>query len=163
MWSSFSLVYLQMVVQVTADLAKCLQNFPHLQGIKLDGCQVTCSGIKAIADSCSSLQELSLCKCTGVTDEALSSITEKHIGLKKLDITCCREITHASLVSITSSCRSLVSLKMESCSLIPEEAFILIGQHCQSLEELDITDNEVSDEGSYRTYPDPLEIQNYLL
>ncbi|KAL3530949.1 hypothetical protein ACH5RR_010271 [Cinchona calisaya] len=132
---------------VTADLAKCLQNFPALQFIKLDGCQVTCAGMKAIADCCASLNELSLCKCTGVTDEGLSSITEKHNGLKKLDITCCREITHASLDSITSSCSSLISLKMESCSLIPEEAFILIGQRCLSLEELDITDNEFTDEG----------------
>ncbi|XP_027090907.1 F-box/LRR-repeat protein 3 isoform X2 [Coffea arabica] len=132
---------------VTVDLAKCLHNFPGLQCIKLDGCQVSCAGMKAIADCCVSLKEISLCKCIGVTDEGLSSIMEKHNGLKNLDITCCRKITHASLDIITSSCNSLISLKMESCSLIPEDAFELIGQRCSLLEELDITDNEVDDEG----------------
>lgn len=132
---------------VTADLAKCLWNFPDLQCIKLDGCQVSCAGMKAIADCCVSFKELSLCKCIGVTDEGLSSILEKYNGLKKLDITCCRKITHASLDIITSSCTSLISLKMESCSLISEDAFELIGQRCSLLEELDITDNEVNDEG----------------
>lgn len=140
--------FLQTLVQVTVDLAKCLHNFPGLQCIKLDGCQVSCAGMKAIADCCVSLKEISLCKCIGVTDEGLSSIMEKHNGLKNLDITCCRKITHASLDIITSSCNSLISLKMESCSLIPEDAFELIGQRCSLLEELDITDNEVNDEGS---------------
>ncbi|CAI9107096.1 OLC1v1006382C1 [Oldenlandia corymbosa var. corymbosa] len=132
---------------ITADLAKCLGNSRGLQCIKLDGCQVTYAGIKAIAEYCTSLKELSLSKCIGVTDEGLSFITEKHQGLTKLDITCCRKITYASLDSITSSCTSLTSLRMESCSLIPEEAFLLIGQRRTSLEELDITDNEVDDEG----------------
>ncbi|KAJ6871496.1 F-box/LRR-repeat protein 3-like [Populus alba x Populus x berolinensis] len=36
---------------------------------------------------------------------------------------------------------------MESCTLVPSEAFVLIGQQCQFLEELDLTDNEIDDEG----------------
>jgi F-box/leucine-rich repeat protein 2/20 len=36
---------------------------------------------------------------------------------------------------------------MESCTLVSSEAYILIGQKCHFLEELDLTDNEIDDEG----------------
>lgn len=133
--------------RVDLALADSLQKLSMLQSIKLDGCKVTCSGLKAIGNWCVSLSELSLSKCLGVTDEGLSSLVTKHKDLRKLDITCCRKITHASVAHITNSCSSLVSLKMESCALILAEAFVLIGQRCQFLEELDVTDNEIDDEG----------------
>ncbi|XP_042066918.1 F-box/LRR-repeat protein 3-like [Salvia splendens] len=133
--------------RVDLALADSLQKLSMLQSIKLDGCKVTCSGLKAIGNWCVSLSEISLSKCLGVTDEGLSSLVTKHKDLRKLDITCCRKITSASVAHITNSCTSLVSLKMESCTLIPAEAFVLIGQRCQFLEELDVTDNEIDDEG----------------
>lgn len=133
-------------------LADSLQKLSMLQSIKLDGCKVTSSGLKAIGNWCVSLSELSLSKCLGVTDEGIFSLVTKHKDLKKLDITCCRKITHASVAHITSFCTSLVSLKMESCSLIPAEAFVLIGQQCHFLEELDVTDNEIDDEGNLKHY-----------
>ncbi|KAL3629722.1 hypothetical protein CASFOL_026944 [Castilleja foliolosa] len=74
--------------RVDLDLANnSLGKLSMLQSIKLDGCQVTCSGLKAIANGCVSLQELNLSKCTGVTDEGLSSVVTKHKDMKKLDIT----------------------------------------------------------------------------
>ncbi|XP_031282864.1 F-box/LRR-repeat protein 3-like [Pistacia vera] len=131
----------------TADLSKCLQNFPALQSVKFDGCSVTCSGITAIGNWCASLTELSLRACSGLTDEQLSFVVQSHKELKKLDITCCCKITYVSIDSITNSCTSLTSLRMECCSSVSKEAFVLIGQHCRYLEELDVTDNEVDDEG----------------
>ncbi|KAL1543626.1 F-box/LRR-repeat protein 3-like [Salvia divinorum] len=107
--------------RVDLALADSLQKLSMLQSIKLDGCKVTCSGLKAIGNWCVSLSEISLSKCLGVTDEGLSSLVTKHKDLRKLDITCCRKIT--------------------------TEAFVLIGQRCQFLEELDVTDNEINDEG----------------
>lgn len=133
-------------------LADSLQKLSMLQSIKLDGCKVTISGLKAIGNWCVSLSELSLSKCVGVTDEGIFSLVTKHKDLKKLDITCCRKITHASVAHITSFCTSLVSLKMESCTLIPAEAFALIGQRCLFLEELDLTDNEIDDKGNLKHY-----------
>ncbi|GMH26370.1 hypothetical protein Nepgr_028213 [Nepenthes gracilis] len=132
---------------VTLALADSLQRLSKLQSIKLDGCLVTCSGLKAIGNWCESLRELSLSKCSGVTDEGLSFLLTKQKELRKLDITCCRKITDIALAHITNSCTSLTSLRMESCSLVPREAFILIGQRCLLLEELDLTDNEVDNEG----------------
>lgn len=82
-----------------------------------------------------------------MTDEGLCSLVTKHKDLRKLDITCCRKITHVSISHIMNSCALLTSLRMESCTLVPREAFVLIGQRCQYLEELDLTDNEIDDEG----------------
>ncbi|EYU41974.1 hypothetical protein ABFS82_10G008600 [Erythranthe guttata] len=132
---------------VDLALADSLQKLYMLQSIKLDGCEVTCSGLKAIGNWCVSLRELSLSKCVGVTDEGLSFLVTKHKELRKLDVTCCRKISHVSLAHITNSCTSLISLKMESCSSISAEAFVFIGQRCHFLEELDLTDNEIDDEG----------------
>lgn len=141
--------FILMVVQVTSDLAQCLQYFSKLQSIRLDGCLVTCSGMKAIGNWCASLTELSLSKCPGITDEGLSLIVQRHHQLRKLDITCSRKITQVSINSIAKSCPCLTTLRMESCSLVQSEAFVLIGQYCQSLEELDLTDNEIDDEGIF--------------
>ncbi|KAJ4704322.1 F-box/LRR-repeat protein 3 [Melia azedarach] len=132
---------------VTLAFADGLKKISTLQSIKLDGCAVTKAGLKAIGDWCVSLKELSLSKCSGVTDEGLSSVVTKHRDLMRLDITCCRKITDVSIAHITSSCTRLTSLRMESCSLVPREAFVLIGQRCHFLEELDLTDNEIDDEG----------------
>ncbi|KAK4797943.1 hypothetical protein SAY86_030269 [Trapa natans] len=132
---------------VTAPLAASLRKLTMLQSIKLDGCSVTCSALKVMGSYCVSLGELSLSKCSGVTDEAFSFLVTRQKQLKRLDITCCRKITDVSLALITSSCTGLTSLKMESCSQVSKEAFILIGQRCNFLEELDLTDNEVDDEG----------------
>ncbi|CAI9758864.1 unnamed protein product [Fraxinus pennsylvanica] len=133
--------------QVDLALADSLQKLSMLQFIKLDGCQVTSSGLKAIGICCVSLTELSLSKCSGVTDEGLSSLVTKCVDLRKLDVTCCRTITYASVAHITNSCTSLTSLRMESCTMVSAEAFILIGQRCQFLEELDLTENNIDDEG----------------
>jgi F-box/leucine-rich repeat protein 2/20 len=136
-----------MVVQVTTDLAKCMQSISGLQSIKLDGCSVTTSAIKGIGNWLASLKELSLSKCSGITDECLSFLVQTHKELRKLDITCCRKITYASIDSITNSCTFLTSLKMESCSLVSKDAFELIGQRCRLLKELDVTDNDIDNEG----------------
>ncbi|XP_047307705.1 F-box/LRR-repeat protein 3-like [Impatiens glandulifera] len=132
---------------VTLGLANSLQKLSALKSIKLDWCIITCSGLDAIGNCCTSLREISLSKCSGVTDEGLSSLVKKCKDLEKLDITCCRKITYVSIANITNSCSSLTSLKMEACTLVPREAFVLIGEYCHLLEELDITDNEIGDEG----------------
>lgn len=132
---------------VTLSIANGLKKLSMLQSIKLDGSVVTRAGLKAIGDWCVSLKELSLSKCDGVTDEGLSYVATKHRDLRKLDITCCRKISDVSITHVTSSCTGLTSLRMESCTLVPREAFVLIGQRCRFLEELDLTDNEIDDEG----------------
>lgn len=136
-----------MLVQITHSLASSFQKLRDLQSLTMNGCEVTTTGLKTIGNSCVSLRELNLSKCSGVTDEGLSSIVMKHKGLVKLDITCCRYITDLAMAAITSSCTLLSTLRMESCLLVSREGFRLIGQHCHYLEELDLTDNDLDDEG----------------
>ncbi|CAN7113369.1 unnamed protein product [Brassica rapa subsp. narinosa] len=133
---------------ISLDFASSLNKVSSaLQSIRLDGCAVTCDGLKAIGTLCISLREVSLSKCVTVTDEGLSCLVMKLKDLRKLDITCCRKLTGVSITQVASSCPLLVSLKMESCSLVSRDAFWLIGHKCRLLEELDFTDNEIDDEG----------------
>ncbi|OAY62570.1 F-box/LRR-repeat protein 3 [Ananas comosus] len=132
---------------VTPSISSGLQRLSKLQSINLDCSHVTTNGLKSIGSCCTSLKELSLSKCSGVTDEGLSFISSKNKGLVKLDITCCREITDVGIATMTSSCTSLTSLRMESCSLVTSLGLRLIGQRCHLLEELDLTDNDLDDEG----------------
>jgi len=117
--------------------------------LKLEGCKFMADGLKAIGSYCVSIRELSLSKCSGVTDTELSFAVSKLKNLLKLDITCCRNITDVSVAAITSSCTSLISLRMESCSHVSSGALQLIGKHCPHLEELDLTDSDLDDEGTY--------------
>ncbi|KAG8050828.1 hypothetical protein GUJ93_ZPchr0009g898 [Zizania palustris] len=131
---------------VTPSMSSSFKMIHKLQTLKLDGCQFMPDGLKSIGKSCVSLRELSLSKCSGVTDTYLSFAVSRLKNLLKLDITCCRKITDVSLAAITSSCPSLISLRMESCSLVSSEGMHLIGKHCSHLEELDLTDNDLDDE-----------------
>ncbi|KAL6905992.1 hypothetical protein ACP4OV_003593 [Aristida adscensionis] len=132
---------------VTPSMVSSFQRIAKLQTLKLEGCKLMADGLKAIGRSCVSLRELSLSKCSGVTDTELSFVVSRLKNLQKLDITCCRNITDVSLAAITSSCTSLISLRMESCSRVSSEGLQLIGKRCCHLEELDLTDNDLDDEG----------------
>uniref|UniRef100_A0ACD5YHR8 Uncharacterized protein n=1 Tax=Avena sativa TaxID=4498 RepID=A0ACD5YHR8_AVESA len=132
---------------VTPSIGKCFQMIPKLQTLKLEGCKFMADGVKYIGISCVALRELSLSKCSGVTDTDLSCAVSRLKNLLKLDITCNRNITDVSLAAIASSCPSLISLKMESCSHVSSEGLRMIGKCCRHLEELDITDSDLDDEG----------------
>jgi F-box and leucine-rich repeat protein 2/20 len=135
--------------QVTPSMVRSFQKLAKLQTLKLEGSKFMADGLKAIGTSCASLRELSLSKSSGVTDTELSFAVSRLKNLLKLDITCCRNITDVSLAAITSSCSSLISMRMESCSRVSSGALQLIGKHCSRLEELDLTDSDLDDEGTY--------------
>jgi F-box and leucine-rich repeat protein 2/20 len=135
--------------QVTASMVSSFRSVANLQTLKLEGCKFMADGLSSIGRSCGSIRELSLSKCSGVTDAELSFAVSRLKNLLKLDITCCRYITDASLTSITSSSTSLISLRMESCTHVSSEGLQLIGKHCRHLEVLDLTDNDLDDEGVY--------------
>ncbi|KAJ1264461.1 hypothetical protein BS78_08G002500 [Paspalum vaginatum] len=132
---------------VTPSMVTSFQKIPKLRTLKLEGCKLMPDGLKAIGTSCASIRELSLSKCSGVTDMKLYFAVSRLKNLLKLDITCCRNITDVLLAAITSSCTSLVSLRMEACSRVSSGALQLIGKHCSQLEELDLTDSDLDDEG----------------
>ncbi|GJN40444.1 hypothetical protein PR202_gb29657 [Eleusine coracana subsp. coracana] len=134
-------------LKVTPSMVSSFHRMSNLQTLMLEGCKFMADALKSIGKSCASIRQLSLSKCSGVTDAELSSAVSRLKNLLKLDVTCCRNITNASLVSITSSCTSLISLRMESCVHVSSDGLKLIGKHCHQLEELDLTDNDLDDEG----------------
>uniref|UniRef100_A0A0D6R0Q3 Uncharacterized protein n=1 Tax=Araucaria cunninghamii TaxID=56994 RepID=A0A0D6R0Q3_ARACU len=135
------------VPQVTNSLFASLQKFDCLWSIKFDGCEISSSGLESVGKSCKSLQELSLSKCGGVTDEGISALVVGCRDLKILDLTCCHNITDVAVSAIATSCRYLSCLKMESCSLVTETSMDVLGDNCHFLEVLDLTDSSISDSG----------------
>ncbi|GJN28500.1 hypothetical protein PR202_gb16633 [Eleusine coracana subsp. coracana] len=145
--SNLSELNLSYCCPVTPSMASSFHRIANLQTLKLEGCKLMADALRSIGKSCVSIRELSLSKCSGVTDAELSFAVSRLKNLLKLNITCCRNITDASLASITTSCTSLISLRMESCAHVSSEGLKLIGKHCHQLEELDLTDNDLDDEG----------------
>jgi F-box and leucine-rich repeat protein 2/20 len=73
----------------------------------LEGCKFMTDELTSIGRSCGSFRELSLRKCSGVTDAELSFGVSRLKNLLKLYIACCHNITDTLLAFITSSYTSL--------------------------------------------------------
>ncbi|XP_057846353.2 F-box/LRR-repeat protein 3 isoform X5 [Cryptomeria japonica] len=135
------------VPQVTSAIFASLQKFESLQSIKFDGCEVSSSGLESIGKSCKYLQELSLSKCSGATDEGISLLVAGCRDLRIVDLTCCHNLTDVAVSAIGMSCTNLSCLKMESCSLVTETSLNVLGDNCHFLEVLDLTDSSINNTG----------------
>ncbi|KAH9305577.1 hypothetical protein KI387_009981, partial [Taxus chinensis] len=135
------------VPQVTSALFASLQKIESLRLIKFDGCEISSSGLESIGKSCKSLQELSLSKCSGVTDEGISVLVASCRDLKIMDLTCCHNLTDVAVSAIATFCRYISCLKMESCSLVTETSLNVLGDSCHFLEVIDLTDSSINNTG----------------
>ncbi|CAN6361238.1 unnamed protein product [Urochloa humidicola] len=117
-----------------------------LTALKLDGLEVSDSLLQAIGEGCNNLVEIGLSKCSGVTDEGISSLVARCSDLRAIDLTCCNLITNDALDSIADNCKMLERLRLESCSLINEKGLERIATCCPNLQEIDLTDCGVNDE-----------------
>ncbi|OEL33796.1 F-box/LRR-repeat protein 3 [Dichanthelium oligosanthes] len=113
--------------------------------LKLDGLEVSDSLLQAIGEGCNNLVEIGLSKCSGVTDEGISSLVARCSDLRAIDLTCCNLITNNALDSIADNCKMLARLRLESCSLINEKGLKHIATCCPNLKEIDLTDCGVND------------------
>ncbi|CAL4949691.1 unnamed protein product [Urochloa decumbens] len=116
-----------------------------LTALKLDGLEVLDSLLQAIGEGCNNLVEIGLSKCSGVTDEGISSLVAQCSDLRAIDLTCCNLITNNALDSIAENCKMLERLRLESCSLINEKGLQQIATCCPNLKEIDLTDCGVND------------------
>ncbi|TVU49868.1 hypothetical protein EJB05_01207, partial [Eragrostis curvula] len=114
--------------------------------LKLDGLEVSDSLLQAIGEGCVNLVEIGLSKCTGVTDEGISSLVAQCSHLRTIDLTCCNLITNSALDAIADNCKMVERLRLESCSLINEKGLKRIASCCPNLTEVDLTDCGVNDE-----------------
>ncbi|KAJ8551011.1 hypothetical protein K7X08_000381 [Anisodus acutangulus] len=97
---------------ITLPVSDSLQNLSMLKFIRLGGCQVSCSGLKAIG-SCivSILMNLTL----------LTPKLTRHAGLKSI-----------------SMCTNPSSLKLGICLNLTDQGLIHVGMNCSNLKELDL-------------------------
>ncbi|KAG5600269.1 hypothetical protein H5410_031639 [Solanum commersonii] len=79
---------------------------------------VTDAGLKAIAQCCPTLRDLSLWNVSFVSDKGLYEIAHGCNLLEKLDIFQCPTITDNSLLAVAKKCNHLTSLTIDSCSKI---------------------------------------------
>ncbi|KAK0585148.1 hypothetical protein LWI29_023955 [Acer saccharum] len=122
---------------VTLALADGLKKLSMLQSIKLDGCVVTCAGLKAIGNLCVSLKELSLSKCLGVIDEGLKSISRcPNLSVLKLGI--CLNITDEGLIHVGMGCPKLVELDLYRSVEITDSGVSAIASGCPDMEMVNI-------------------------
>ncbi|XP_062202323.1 F-box/LRR-repeat protein 3-like isoform X1 [Phragmites australis] len=113
--------------------------------LKLDGLEVSVSLLEAIGEGCDNLVEIGLSKCSGVTDEGISSLVARCSHLRTIDLTCCNLITNNALDLIADNCKMVECLRLESCSLINEKGLDWIATCCPNLKEIDLTDCGVND------------------
>eukprot|EP01018_Ginkgo_biloba_P000376 Gb_39799 [translate_table: standard] len=134
-------------ISITNALLSSFQNFGSLQTIRFDGCLISSTGLECVGKSCGSLRELSLHKCSGVTDGGVSALVACCRELNKLDLSFCRDLTDVAISAIAASCRYLSCLKMESCYLVTERSLSKIGDGCPFLKELDLTNSSLNNAG----------------
>ncbi|CAL4949656.1 unnamed protein product [Urochloa decumbens] len=126
-----------------------------LTALKLDGLEVLDSLLQAIGEGCNNLVEIGLSKCSGVTDEGISSLVAQCSDLRAIDLTCCNLITNNALDSIAENyltdcgvndaplqhlakCSELRILKLGLCSSISDKGIAFISSNCGKLVELDL-------------------------
>ncbi|XP_020573502.1 F-box/LRR-repeat protein 3 [Phalaenopsis equestris] len=113
--------------------------------LKLDGLQISDSGLQNIGSNCNNLIEIGLSKCLGVTDKGIGELVSSCTCLRSIDLTCCHLLTDNVLTAISKYCINLTCLRLEACSLMTEKGFGQIATGCSQLLEIDLTDCSIND------------------
>ncbi|CAB82288.1 putative protein [Arabidopsis thaliana] len=120
----------------------------YKQKLDASSCQnLTHRGLTSLLSGAGYLQRLDLSHCSSVISLDFASSLKKVSALQSIRLDGC-SVTPDGLKAIGTLCNSLKEVSLSKCvSVTDEEAFWLIGQKCRLLEELDLTDNEIDDEG----------------
>ncbi|GMH12453.1 hypothetical protein Nepgr_014294 [Nepenthes gracilis] len=103
-------------------------------------CGVTDLGLRAIAQHCPSLRDLSLWNIPYIGDEGLIEIANGCHRLERLDLCQCPAITDKALLAIAKNCPDLTSLTIDSCPNVGNESLQAVGKFCRNLKFLSIKD-----------------------
>lgn len=96
---------------------------------------------------CRLLVELTVVRCSAVTDECLSVIGKSCKKIKSLDITLC-SVTDKGLQEFGKSCTRLEKLIMDQCRSLTSESLCSVARSCPMLRWLSVEyDNLIGDEG----------------
>ncbi|KAL6046277.1 Replication factor A protein 1 [Balamuthia mandrillaris] len=90
---------------------------PQLKKVIFADAKLTDVGLEALAKSCSTLEELSLRRCSSITDQGLLYISKRCKQLRTLDLWQCTNITDTSVFALANNCRMLENLVLASCAI----------------------------------------------
>lgn len=109
------------------------QSLP-LERVNLSFCtKLTDESVKAVAEGCPGLRELSLRQCYQVTDHGIEALARGCRGLRTLQLEHCSTISDYAIVTVARQCRQLEYLGLEHCSHITDASAIALGTHCPNL------------------------------
>ncbi|KAJ8461069.1 hypothetical protein OPV22_033995 [Ensete ventricosum] len=101
------------------------------------------------------LEDVALVGCLSIDDEGLVTLKQEFKSLQVLDMSNCQHVSHAAFSSMLNKVPGLRQMSLAyNClvthslgSSLQKEGLRLISQCCHLLEELDLTDNDLDDEG----------------
>ncbi|KAL0375409.1 UNVERIFIED_CONTAM: F-box/LRR-repeat protein 3 [Sesamum radiatum] len=152
--ASISFLYILLYLITNKCLSQILE-LQNLEDLVLEGCfGIDDDSLTAHKLGCKSLETLDMSSCQNVSHVGLSSLTSAAGSLRQLILSYGSRVDLA-LADSLQKLSMLQSIKLDGCQVTSSglkaigtaEAFVLIGQRCQLLEELDLTDNEIDDEG----------------
>ncbi|KAL4592323.1 hypothetical protein LXL04_005314 [Taraxacum kok-saghyz] len=114
-----------------------------INGNKVNG--VTNFGLKAIANGCPSLKNLSLSNLSSISDEGIIEISKNCRNLEKIDFSQI-PISNKSLISIAKNCPKLKSISVTNCPQVTDEGITtLLSSLTYSLMKLNLESLNISD------------------
>ncbi|KAE8695316.1 F-box/LRR-repeat protein 12 [Hibiscus syriacus] len=90
---------------------------PSLTTISLYRCNITDTGLEALANSCLALRHVNLSYCPYISDSGLSALSQRCCELQAIKISSCRGV---SGVGVRGCSSTLVYIDAECCNLEPE-------------------------------------------
>ncbi|XP_059843192.1 F-box and leucine-rich repeat protein 13 isoform X3 [Hypanus sabinus] len=111
-----SLTHLRMryCLHVTDSGIEWLGSLPTLTNIDLTGTNVQEQSLSGLSSN-HKIKELTVAKCSGVTDNGLQKFYHKMHNLEYLDISHCLSVSDKSVKTLAFCCRRLISLNIAGC------------------------------------------------
>ncbi|GKA72011.1 leucine-rich repeat domain, L domain-like protein [Tanacetum coccineum] len=108
-------LYLSFGTKITIKgLMSIANGCPLLSVIDLFRCFITDTELETLTKACKSLKEVSLERCTNITDHGILSLNQNCRQLKALNITSCQKVFGVSFKGISST---LMCLGAQNCAL----------------------------------------------
>ncbi|CAI7772786.1 unnamed protein product [Closterium sp. NIES-53] len=90
---------------------------------------ITDAGLISLAASCSSLTELDLYRCEGVSCAGIAAVAQACTGLSTLNLSYCHRVRDAALIAIARHCPRLRNLEVRDAPLLTSAGLLAIAGH----------------------------------
>eukprot|EP00041_Stephanoeca_diplocostata_P020672 m.467227 g.467227 ORF g.467227 m.467227 type:complete len:989 (+) comp21635_c0_seq1:226-3192(+) len=123
------------------SLAACLHGKTQpLEELSLSRCTaLTDSGLGAVAARLAHLRYLNVSFSDQITNAGLRAVASACPRLLALDASCCFLVTSAGIQAVAEHCHVLLRLVVRGCTAIQDDALQSIAAHCAALQSLDVS------------------------